>query len=302
VSPSRVRRDRSYSQLSRRESAVIRTVGILGIVYLAAPLVAVSIASLDPSEFFTFPPTALSLHWFRVFVTDPAWRSSTLLSLQIATLSAALAMGVGGLAGLAAGRASARVRRLLYPAMVGPLVVPAIILAIFFYRFILEVHLVGSLVSFVLANTLLTAPLVALFVMSAAMRVDRSLEYASLSCGAGPWRTLGRITIPLVAPTILVGGVFAFMWTLGDVVMSILLIAPGRTPLAVRMFSQVQTGGSQIVTAASTVLIIVPLALLATFSQLREIAARGNTPSPQMPTVVGAESTPRELTPAALES
>lgn len=242
-------------------------------VFLAAPLIAVSIASLDPGEFFTFPPTGLSLRWFGAFLADPEWRSSTILSLQMSVLSASFAMIAGGLGGIAAARVSVTLRRILYPAMVGPVIVPAIILAISFHRVILELHLVGSLVAFVLANTLLTAPFVALLVMSAALGVDPKLEYASLACGVGPLRTLWRVTIPLVAPTILAAGAFAFMWTLGDVVMSILLIAPGRTPLAIRMFSTVQTGGSQIVTAASVLLILVPLGFLGIFSRLRELAA-----------------------------
>jgi putative spermidine/putrescine transport system permease protein len=144
-----------------------------------------------------------------------------------------------------------------------------IVLAISYYGIALDLHLVGSLVGFVLANTLLTAPLVALFVAASAAGVDRRLEYASLACGAGPWRTVARITLPLVAPTALAGGALAFLLSLDEVVMSLFLVSPGRTPLAVKMFLEVQTGTAPIVTAAATFLIAVSVVVVGVLTLVR---------------------------------
>lgn len=266
---------RTHLRPNRLEGLTVRTVGFLCLVFLVAPLVVVGASSLDPGEFFTFPPTSVSIHWYRAFVTSEQWRSSTYLSLQIAVLTAVVSTLVGGFAGIAMARLSKRTRTLFYPVLVGPLILPTVILATFFYRLVLEIHAVGRLASFVTANSLLTSSLVALLVMSSALGIDRHLEYASLACGAGPLRTLIWVTIPMVAPTAAAGAVFAFMWALGDVVMSVFLVAPGRTPLAVEMFGQIRTGTSPIVTAASTLLIVVPLVFIGMLAPLRNLAVRG---------------------------
>ena len=178
----------------------------------------------------------MSSRWYSEFLGDESWRSSIFLTLTIAALTGLLSMMIGALAGIAVARAPTALRRVLYMRLIAPLTVPVIVLAISYYGIALDLHLVGSLVGFVLANTLLTAPLVALFVAASAAGVDRRLEYASLSCGAGPWRTVARVTLPLVAPTAIAGGALAFLLSLDEVVMSLFLVAPGRTPLAVKMF------------------------------------------------------------------
>jgi putative spermidine/putrescine transport system permease protein len=229
------------------------------IVFLLSPMIVVAAASFDASEFFTFPPSDLSVRWFEALVDDDRWRASLSLSLQIAALSAAASTIVGGLAGLALARVARSVRLVLLPVVLAPLVIPAIVLAISFYRVVLEVDLVGRVGTFAAANTLLSAPLVAILVAGAAMRIDPRLEFASLSCGASRTRTLTRITAPLILPTALAGGVFAFIFAMGEVVLSIFLVAPDRTPLAVRMFLEARQGPAPLVTAASTTLIVASL-------------------------------------------
>jgi ABC-type spermidine/putrescine transport system permease subunit II len=237
----------------------------------------IALASLDPGPFFTFPPARFSLYWYRQFLGDPSWRNSLYLTLTIALLTGLAATLIGGLAGIGVARSSPRVRRFLYPVLVAPLAVPVIVLAISFYGVVLRLHIVGSLGAFVAANTLLTVPLVALLTVSAALGVDRRLEYASLACGAGPWRTLFRITLPLIAPTAIAGGALSFLLTLDEVVMSIFLVAPERTPLAVRLFEQIRTGTPPLVEAAATFLIAVSIVVVGTLTVARSVvAARGS--------------------------
>ena len=235
--------------------SAVTVVGVATLVFIIFPMAVVAAASLDSSEFFTFPPNDVSLTWFTRLLSDERWRSSLALSLQIAALAAVAATVVGVLAGLAIARMTRSLRIAVLPVVVSPLVIPAIVLAISFYRIVLQLDLVGRLATFAAANALLTTPLVAILVAGAALRVDERLEFASLSCGASRLTTLRRITIPAVAPTALAGGVFAFIFTMGEVVMSIFLVAPARTPVAVRMFLEARQGPAPLVTAGSTILI-----------------------------------------------
>ncbi len=259
----------------RGERIVLAVIGGGALLFLVAPMLIVALASLDPSDFFTFPPESVSDRWYSEFLGDDSWRSSIVLTLTIAALTGVLSTIIGALAGIAVARSSTVLRRVLYVALIAPLTVPVIVLAISYYGIALDLKLVGSLAGFVLANTLLTAPLVALFVAASAAGVDPRLEYASLSCGAGPWRTITRVTLPLVAPTAIAGGALAFLLSLDEVVMSLFLVAPGRTPLAVKMFLQVQTGTAPIVTAAATFLIAASILVVGALTLVRSLRGDG---------------------------
>jgi ABC-type spermidine/putrescine transport system permease subunit II len=256
---------------ARFEGALIHVVGRLVLLFLVAPMLVVGLASLDPGQFFTFPPQSISVLWYAEFLRDSSWRAALILTLTIAAFTGLLATVIGGLAGIAVARIAPRFRRFLYALLVAPLAVPVIVLAISFYGVVLRLHLVGSLGTFVAANTLLTVPLVALFVAGAALGADPRLEFASLSLGASRWRTLWRITVPVIAPTAIAGGILAFLNALDEVVMSVFLVAPGRTPLAVKMFLQVQTSTPPVVMAASSLLILSSVVVVGSLTVLRGV-------------------------------
>jgi ABC-type spermidine/putrescine transport system permease subunit II len=273
----------------RRERAVVAGIGGLAIAFLLLPMVVVALASLNRGEFFTFPPDTISLHWYGEFLGDSDWTDALFLSLKIAGLTAVAATVIGGLAGIAIARCPSGVRPLLYALLVAPLTVPPIVIAISLYPLALESHLVGSMAAFVAANTILTTPIVALLTVGAALSIDERVEYASLSCGAGRTRTLLRVTLPAVLPAALAGGVLAFLLTLDEVVISVFLVAPGRTPLAVKMFLEVQSASPAVVTAAATLLIGVTIVVIGGLTLARTLSGRRSgaavplTPTPGGP-------------------
>jgi putative spermidine/putrescine transport system permease protein len=244
------------------EARVVSSLGIATLTFLVFPQIVVAAASLDPGIYFQFPPSSLSLYWYQQFLSDDAWRSSLALTLTIAVSAAVAATVIGGGAGIAVARVPQKIRWFFYFLLVTPLVFPTIVVAISYYGVALRLHLVGTLLAYVTANTMLTSPLIALLVVGTALGVDPKLEFASLSLGAGRWRTLWRITVPVVAPTALVGGFLAFLITLDEVVVSSFIVGPDTIPLAVKMFFQVQTGTPPIVLAASTFLIVASIVIV----------------------------------------
>jgi putative spermidine/putrescine transport system permease protein len=258
----------------RTERVIMTILGGAVLFFLVAPMLIVVLASFDPGPFFQFPPGQLSLRWFGELLRRPEWRTSLEFTLLIAALTGVLSMVIGTLAGVALGRMRAGLTRASLGIIVAPLVVPTVVLAVALYQAALRYGLIGSLVAFVAVNTVLTAPLVTLFVSAAVRNIDPRLEFASLSAGAGPWRTLVRITVPLAAPAALAGGALSLLLTLDEVVISSFLVAPGRVPVAVRMFQEVQHGTTPLVTAMASVLILSTTLLAAVGTLLR--AMRGD--------------------------
>jgi len=82
--------------------------------------------------------------------------------------------------------------------------------------------------------------------------VDRGLEEAARTLGAGPWRRFATITLPLMLPGVLAGAVTAFAAGLGEFGAVITFVAniPGETrTLPLALYSALQSPGSDAVAA-----------------------------------------------------
>ncbi|HEV7849744.1 MAG TPA: ABC transporter permease [Mycobacterium sp.] len=89
-------------------------------------------------------------------------------------------------------------------------------------------------------------------------RVSDSLVEASFDLGAGAWRTVRSITLPLVFPAIAAGSIFTFSLTLGDYIA--VGIVGGKTQLLANLiYGQLVTANNQPFAAA---LSLIPLAAI----------------------------------------
>jgi molybdate transport system permease protein len=95
----------------------------------------------------------------------------------------------------------------------------------------------------VLASAVVSFPLVARSMMAAMSEVDERLEMSARSLGAGPWRTIFTVTIPLAYRGILAGVLLGFVRALSEFGATITVAGniPGRTQtLALAIYSNVQ--------------------------------------------------------------
>lgn len=241
-------------------SVVTVVVAVAAVVFLYSPLVVVAAASVSSSEFFDFPPRDISFAWFERLLTSESWRNSILVTLLISALTAVLSATIGTLGGIGIAKSAPRLARALTTIAGLPLVVPTVVLGIAFYQVALNLGLVGRVEGFVAANTLMTAPLVTLLVAASARAIDPRIEQASAACGAGPGTTLWRVTLPMVLPVSLAGTALSFLLTLDEVVISAFLVGPSVTPVAVKMFGEVQAGATPMVIAMSTLFVLISVA------------------------------------------
>lgn len=117
----------------------------------------------------------------------------------------------------------------------------------------------------------LAAAVMALPLMVRAMRlsieaVDRRLEGAARTLGAGPWRTFFTVTLPLTLPGVLAGLVLGFARSIGEFGATITFVSniPGETrtlPLAIYAALQ-SPGGEAAVTRLAVIAVLLSLAAL----------------------------------------
>ncbi|MEV4675184.1 MULTISPECIES: ABC transporter permease [Actinomadura] len=226
-------------------------------VYLVLPVLIVVPMSFSDSSFLSFPPGEMSLRWFRNILDDPVWIDSALASLNVALLSSVCAVVLGVLAALALVRGSLPFRNTIMAVLLAPLIVPYVIVGLAAYIAFLELGLTQTTLGFVLVHTCLAVPYVVINVVAGLVSVDRRLEMAAMSLGAGPVTTFFKVTLPLILPSVLAGGLFAFFISWDEVVTAIFLSGPEMTTLPVQMWSGIRVQIDPTVAALSTLVLIV---------------------------------------------
>ncbi|MFO1375512.1 MAG: molybdate ABC transporter permease subunit [Steroidobacteraceae bacterium] len=115
-----------------------------------------------------------------------------------------------------------------------------------------DIHLVFTRGGAALATAVMSFPLVVRAIRIALEGVDRGLEDAARTLGAGPVDRFFSITLPLMAPGILAGAITAFAAGLGEfgAVMTFVGNVPGETQtLPLALYAALQTPGGDAVAA-----------------------------------------------------
>jgi putative spermidine/putrescine transport system permease protein len=243
--------------------------------FLLVPLLVVAGASLNggpPVAYVSFPPERLSLDWYRDI--PPSQLRSIGLSLALATVSAVAASLLGVPAALGLVRARFPGRALVGALLRAPLQIPLVVIGIAFLQMY---HLVGdwtgvdlaaSFSGLVVAHTFAGMPYVVGATAAVLQRFDRRLEEAAVSLGASSWSTLRRVTLPVIAPGVYTGALYAFMLSFTDVPVVLFLAGPGFTTFPVEVFHTFQFDFNPTVLASSTLVMGFSLVMLLVIQRL----------------------------------
>lgn len=246
----------------RRNGPLALAFHTLVIAFVLAPLLIVVLVAFTPDETLTLPTHGVSLRWFRAILNYPDFISAFFTSVKLAFLSATLSLAVALPAGLAIARARFPGRDFLNALLLSPLVIPGLVLGIALLRFFALIGATGSFAWLVLAHTVIVTPFVLRLVLAAATGLDRSVEHAAQSLGAGAWTTLRRITLPMIVPGITGGWLLAFINSFDELTMSIFVTSPQTVTLPVRMYMYATESIDPMMASVSTLVIFITAAAM----------------------------------------
>jgi len=238
-------------------------------LFLVLPSLVVIPMSFNGSETLRFPPSNLSLIWYRAYFGRPAWTDATLHSFEIAVSVTVLATTIGTLAALGLVRGRVPFRRLVTILLLAPIVVPTIVSAVGMYGMLAPIGLVGTIPGVVVAHTVLALPFVIINVSAVLQRMDRQIEQAARSLGASSLRTFWLVTLPMISTGIAAGAVFAFITSFDEVVVALFISGVDAATLPVQMWSGLLFEINPIVASVSTMLIALSLVAMLMFASLR---------------------------------
>ncbi|HEY4588942.1 MAG TPA: iron ABC transporter permease [Thermoanaerobaculia bacterium] len=223
--------------------------GWLLAILLLLPHAVLLLVSLVPAFTWTsepFPPV-LDLGNWKSLVTASEHLRPLVNSLWMALVATALALAIGFAAARLASLRSDRMRGVLEGMIAIPWAVPGTVFAIalaatfsvnqpWIGRFVL----IGTPVILPLAYVVRDLPLTGRAALAGLRQLDPALEEAAASLGAGRWRRLTRVVLPLLRPALAAGAGLAFITALGDFIVSIVLYTFDTRPISIEILSNLR--------------------------------------------------------------
>ena len=265
IAPARV-------PVRRREIRLVLAVLGWGLaVLLLLPHLTLVLVSFVPLGTWTSEPIppAYTLENYLTLLADPVRARPLFNSLWLATVSTLGAVGIALGAGVLAVR-QARGRRTIEGLLALPWAVPGTVFAIALAT-AFSVHapltgrliLVGTLWILPLAYLVRNLPITSRAILAGFRSLDPSLDEAAATLGAGRWRTLRRVTLPLLRPAIVAGASLAFVTAFGDFVTSIMLYTYDTRPVSLEILSSLRQSDVGVAAAYGVVLMAVSAAVFA---------------------------------------
>jgi len=226
------------------------------VIFLILPVLIVIPVSFSSAQYLTFPPPGFSLKWYQKFFEDPEWLLATFTSFKIGILTTIASLIFGTLAAIGLCKSNFKGKNLVQEIFLFPQVMPVIIIAIAIFSFESRIKLVGTTTGLVVAHTVLAIPVVITTIMARLKGIDGNLEYASTSLGAGRMRTFFCIILPNIKSSVISAGLFAFITSFDELIVSLFIAGPTVVTLPKRMWQDIRTQIQPTIAAISTMLIL----------------------------------------------
>ena len=140
----------------------------------------------------------------------------------------------------------------------------------------LGINLVGTRKGIFVALLFVTLPFVVRSVQPVLIEMERDVEEAAASLGAGGFTIFRRIILPTIAPAILAGAALAFARALGEYGSVILISAnlPRTEVSSSYLIKQIESGDPVAAAGVAAMLLIVAVVVLVLLDSLQRLAAR----------------------------
>jgi putative spermidine/putrescine transport system permease protein len=245
-----------------------RLFAVLFAAFMLLPIGVVMIVSFTAESYVRFPPHAYGLRWYFEALDDHTFTGALAYSVEIAVAVSILAGALGVSSALALHRYRFRGRNALNNLLMMPLALPHIVIAIALLQLFSLTTVSVAPYGLVAGHVLVTTPFVLRLALTSLADFNRQLELSSYSLGASPWQTFRHITLPLIAPGVAAGIVFAFLLSFDEVTISIFLALPGQTPLPAEIFNYASQGDDPVITAVSGLMVIFAVLLVVVVDRL----------------------------------
>ena len=245
------------------------SVSLLVLLFLIVPVLVIIPLSFNSTSFLTYPMDGFSFRWYEELMSSQEWRQAFKNSFIIAPFATLLAMVFGTMASVGLCRGNFRGKGLVMAFLISPMIVPLVIVAVGLYFFFARLQLLNSYIGLILAHAMLGVPFVVITVNATLQGFNINLSRAAASLGAPPLTVFFKVVLPLIAPGVISGGLFAFATSFDEVEVTLFLASPSQRTLPLQMFSGIRENISPNIAAVATIMVILSVLMLLTLEVLR---------------------------------
>lgn len=250
------------------------------LLFLLLPVLVIMPLSFSDSTLLLYPIQKFSFKWYQALFQSDDWIRATKNSFIVAPSATLIATVLGTLAATGMHRTEFLGKSLLMAMLISPMIVPLVVVGVGVYLFFAPYGLTNSYLGLILTHAALGAPFVLTTVTATLQGFDQNLVRASHSLGASPLHTFFAITLPIIAPGVVAGALFAFATSFDEVIVTLFLAGPEQVTLPRQMFTGIRENISPIIAAVATILIVFSTSLLLALEWLRGRAALRSTSTP----------------------
>ena len=180
-------------------------------------------------------------------------------SLTFSTASVVLIIIIGTVIGVLVARRTTVSTSLLDGAFMIPYVMPGIVIGIAYIAAFNTgpIVLTGTATIIILSIFIRRLPYTVRTTASALRQISPSMEEAAVSLGYSPFHAFLRVTVPLIVPGIIAGGMLSFVTAINELSSSLVLYVGSTMTMPVRIYLLILDGDFGVAAALATILLVI---------------------------------------------
>ncbi len=235
----------------RLTRALFRVWAACIVVFLYVPILCVMLASVSANRYFRFPVPRYDTKWYGKAFDSLTVQALFETSVTIAVLVAAISVVLAFFGALAFARYDWKGRKVYQKIILLPIFFPQAVLGLALLLWFNALGILPDWRTAVFAHLVWIVPIATLVVSIQAYSLDPALEEAAFDLGASRWQVLREITLPILAPGIFSGGLFAFLLSWGNFPISLFTTGADST-LPEWLYAKMVGGYTPLVPAVGT--------------------------------------------------
>ena len=196
-----------------------------------------------------------SLDWYKTIWSNEPIMSSFQRTIFVAVVTTVLSLIIGTT--ISIGLNKMKAGGFLRTFSTAPAIVPDLVLAIGLLTTFSVISMSLSLTTVIISHTVFCTAFVVAVVLARIGLIDPSIEEASTDLGASAMKTLFKITIPQLMPSLIAGAVLSFTLSMDEFVIAFFTNGPETPTLPMVIYSMIRFGVTPEINVLGTLLLAI---------------------------------------------
>jgi spermidine/putrescine transport system permease protein len=234
-------------------------------VFLYLPIVVLVFYSFNANR-MVMTWGGFGIEWYLKAFENIGIQKAVWNTLIVATVSTIFATAIATIGALVLARGgNFRGKTLSLGLITLPLMVPEIVTAVAVLIFFSAIGMNLGLGNVIIAHITFCIPFAFMPIRARLEGMDTSMEQAARDLYASEWETFRYVTAPLLMPGIVAGAMLAFVISMDDFIITLMVGGAGSTTLPVYIYSMIRRGLTPEINAVCTVLLFVSVAIVTAY-------------------------------------